>query len=118
MCGPGTSATPAPAFASSPSTRPASSRGATRTRWLPRCARLGIEHAVALDTELELWSLYGNEGWPARYLFDGERAPVHYHYGEGAYAETELAIQELLGLEGKQAPIRSRRCARPTTRTR
>jgi thiol-disulfide isomerase/thioredoxin len=66
--------------------------------------RLGIAHAVALDSELELWSLYGNEGWPARYLFDGEGRLAYYHYGEGAYAESELAIQELLGLEGKQAP--------------
>jgi hypothetical protein len=24
---------------------------------------------------------------------------AHYHYGEGAYEETELAIQELLGIE-------------------
>ena len=67
-------------------------------------ARLGVEHPVALDTELELWTLYGNEGWPARYLFDGDGTLVHYHYGEGAYDETELAIQEQLGLDGDGAP--------------
>jgi hypothetical protein len=60
--------------------------------------RLGIEHPVCLDTELEVWSLYDNEGWPARYLFDGRGILVHYHYGEGAYPETELAVQELLGV--------------------
>ena len=41
----------------------------------------------------------------ARALFD-------YHYGEGAYAETELAIGELLGVRARAA---ARRCA-PRTR--
>jgi hypothetical protein len=54
---------------------------------------------VAVDTELEVWSLYGNLGWPARYLFDERSMLLHYHYGEGGYEETELAIQELLGLD-------------------
>jgi mannose-6-phosphate isomerase-like protein (cupin superfamily) len=70
-------------------------------------ARLGIEHPVCIDGEHELWQMYGNEGWPARYLFDREGMLVHFHYGEGAYAETELAIQELLGIERDPvAPIR------------
>ena len=43
-------------------------------------------------------------GWPARYLFDGHARLFEYHYGEGAYAETELAIQELLGVE--REPLR------------
>jgi hypothetical protein len=61
--------------------------------------RLGISHPVAIDLRLELWDAYGNEGWPARYLFDGEGALFSMHYGEGAYAETEREIQELLGVE-------------------
>jgi hypothetical protein len=62
-------------------------------------ARLGIEHPVCLDTQFELWQLYDNEGWPARYLFDGESRLADFHYGEGGYHETEGAIQELLGIE-------------------
>jgi len=62
-------------------------------------ARLGISYPVLIDSRLELWQEYENEGWPARYLFDGRGRLFDYHYGEGAYAETELAIQELLGLE-------------------
>ena len=62
-------------------------------------ARLEIPYSVAIDTQLELWELYGNLGWPARYLFDQRGMLVEFHYGEGAYAETELAIQELLGLD-------------------
>jgi thiol-disulfide isomerase/thioredoxin len=71
-------------------------------------ARLGIHHPVLIDSELEVWRDYGNEGWPARYLFDGRARLVHYHYGEGAYDETELAIGELLGLDVEPlAPLRA-----------
>jgi thiol-disulfide isomerase/thioredoxin len=62
-------------------------------------ARLGIEYPVLLDSDMEMWQEYGNQGWPARYLFDRNSMLSHYHYGEGAYTETELAIQELLGIE-------------------
>jgi thiol-disulfide isomerase/thioredoxin len=61
--------------------------------------RLGIEYPVLIDSELVLWREYENVGWPARYLFDGGARLFDYHYGEGAYMETELAIQELLGVE-------------------
>lgn len=61
--------------------------------------RLGIEHPVCLDQAFELWQLYDNEGWPARYLWNPDLRLAEYHYGEGAYVETELAIQELLGVE-------------------
>jgi mannose-6-phosphate isomerase-like protein (cupin superfamily) len=61
--------------------------------------RLGIEHAVALDPRMAIWQLYGNEGWPGRYLWDKRLHLLEIHYGEGAYQETEQAIQELLGVE-------------------
>jgi thiol-disulfide isomerase/thioredoxin len=62
-------------------------------------ARLGIEYPVLIDSHLQVWREYGNAGWPARYLFDGGARLFEHHYGEGAYAETELAIQQLLGVE-------------------
>jgi len=69
--------------------------------------RLGIAHPVLLDPELRLWSAYDNEGWPARYLFNQEQRLDEFHYGEGAYRETELAIQRLLGVERDPlAPLR------------
>ena len=69
--------------------------------------RLGIEYPVVIDMELEIWDFYGNEGWPGRYLWDAKGALFSMHYGEGAYAETELEIQELLGVERETVePVR------------
>jgi thiol-disulfide isomerase/thioredoxin len=71
-------------------------------------ARLGIEYPVLIDAELELWQEYENEGWPARYLFDGRARLFEYHFGEGGYEETERAIQELLDVEREPlAPLRA-----------
>jgi thiol-disulfide isomerase/thioredoxin len=61
--------------------------------------RLDIEYPVLIDSELELWRDYENEGWPARYLFDGGARLFEYHFGEGGYEDSERAIQELLGVE-------------------
>jgi thiol-disulfide isomerase/thioredoxin len=70
-------------------------------------ARLGVGYPVLIDRELTVWREYENEGWPARYLFDGRARLFEYHFGEGAYAETELAIQELLGVEREPVePVR------------
>jgi thiol-disulfide isomerase/thioredoxin len=70
-------------------------------------ARLEVPYPVVVDTELEIWGLYGNIGWPARYLFNQEGMLFDRHFGEGGYDETELAIQELLGIdEPLVAPIR------------
>jgi thiol-disulfide isomerase/thioredoxin len=74
-----------------PSADPAAVRAAV--------ARLEIEYPVAVDSALAVWDLYGNAGWPARYLFDRSLTLVDFHYGEGAYGETEQRIGELLDVE-------------------
>ncbi len=61
--------------------------------------RLGIEYPVVVDLDHQIWEEYENVGWPARYLWNGEQCLFEYHFGEGGYIETELAIQELLGVE-------------------
>src|SRR6185312_8433165 len=63
-----------PGFA--PSFDPAAVRAAV--------ARLDVTYPVVVDSDLEVWDLYGNQGWPARYLFDRALTLVDYHYGEGA----------------------------------
>jgi thiol-disulfide isomerase/thioredoxin len=62
-------------------------------------ARLEVAYPVVVDEEFEIWRRYGNLGWPARYLFNEHGRLFEYHYGEGDYAGTELAIQELLDVE-------------------
>jgi thiol-disulfide isomerase/thioredoxin len=79
----------------SPGFEPARERAAAKAA----VKRLGIAYPVLLDPDLEMWREYENAGWPARYLFDGHGRLFDYHYGEGAYRETELAIQELLGVQ-------------------
>jgi hypothetical protein len=70
-------------------------------------ARLGIEYPVVVDSGLEIWDMYGNQGWPARYLWDQRGALFSFHYGEGAYDETEREIAELLGIDvDPLAPVR------------
>jgi hypothetical protein len=55
-----------------------------------------VPYPVLLDSELEVWRLYGNRGWPGRYLFDRSGILRFMHYGEGEYRDTELAVQECL----------------------
>jgi hypothetical protein len=70
-------------------------------------ARLGIPYPVVIDSDLEVWDIYGNEGWPARYLWDQRGALFSLHYGEGGYAETERELQGLLGVQRELvAPVR------------
>ena len=66
--------------------------------------RLQIPYPVVVDNDLEIWDFYGNQGWPARYLWDTRGALFSFHYGEGAYEETEREIGELLGLEVDPLP--------------
>ena len=68
-------------------------------------ARLEIEYPVLIDAGHELWRDYENLGWPARYLWGPQGRLFEYHYGEGAYADTEAAIRELLGLPGEFEPV-------------
>ncbi len=69
--------------------------------------RLEIPYAVALDPGYEVWRLYGNKGWPGRYLFDRRGKLALLHYGEGEYEDTELAIGECLGIDVEpMSPVR------------
>jgi AhpC/TSA family len=69
--------------------------------------RLEIPYAVALDPAYAVWRLYGNKGWPGRYLFDREGKLALLHYGEGEYEDTERAIGELLEIDVEPvAPLR------------
>jgi hypothetical protein len=75
---------------------PAYSFGRERDLVARAVERLEVPYAICLDPDFAVWREYGNRGWPARYLFDRSGLLRYYHYGEGDYAECELAIQELV----------------------
>jgi thiol-disulfide isomerase/thioredoxin len=58
--------------------------------------RLGVTYAVAQDNDGATWEAYRNRYWPTLYLIDKQGRLRYQHIGEGAYAETEAAIQALL----------------------
>lgn len=62
--------------------------------------KYGVEYPVALDSEHETWNAFSNQYWPAHYLVDIGGNIRYKSFGEGHYAQTEAAIQNLL-LEAK-----------------
>ena len=105
-CRAGTRATATTDCARSASTRPATRSGATPTWPHGGRRRWACAIPVVLDPEFEVWRLYGNQGWPGRYLFDLRGYLRYIHYGEGDYVGTEAAIAELLAEidDGSTAP--------------
>ncbi len=59
-------------------------------------ARLGVGFPVAADSDYRVWHAYGCEGWPSLFLWGRGGALRWFHFGEGEYRATELAIQEEL----------------------
>jgi hypothetical protein len=59
-------------------------------------ADLDVTFPVAIDAERELWLAYGCEGWPSLFLWTTGGALSWFHFGEGEYLGTEMAIQEEL----------------------
>lgn len=59
-------------------------------------AELDVSFPVAIDAERELWLAYGCEGWPSLFLWTTGGALSWFHFGEGEYLGTEMAIQEEL----------------------
>jgi hypothetical protein len=58
--------------------------------------RLDVPYAVAQDNDGKTWRAYNNRYWPTLYLIDKQGVVRYIHIGEGAYRETEEAIQSLL----------------------
>jgi hypothetical protein len=83
--------------------------GAERDTVTRGLERLGVEFAVAIDADRELWHAYGCEGWPSLFLWRQGGALTWFHFGEGEYLATEEAIQaelrELDALRDLPAPM-------------
>jgi thiol-disulfide isomerase/thioredoxin len=60
---------------------------------------LDIGYPVVIDNDFAVWRSFDNHYWPAAYLVDRDGRVRFQHFGEGAYEETERAIQQLLGID-------------------
>jgi thiol-disulfide isomerase/thioredoxin len=56
----------------------------------------GIEYPVVMDNGYSIWQAYANRYWPAKYMVDKDGYIRAYHFGEGAYRETEEMLQALI----------------------
>ena len=57
---------------------------------------LDVDYPVAQDNDGKTWRAYNNRYWPTLYLIDKDGQIRYVHIGEGAYDETEAAVQYLL----------------------
>ena len=60
---------------------------------------LGVRYPVVIDNDFSIWRSLANHYWPAVYLVDRDGRLRFQHFGEGAYEETERAIQKRLGVD-------------------
>ena len=56
----------------------------------------GLTYPIVVDSNYEIWKLFACRCWPTKYLIDKDGYLRFAHFGEGAYEQCELAIQELL----------------------
>ena len=61
-----------------------------------QASAMQVSYAIALDNQYGVWRAFANHFWPAIYLADAEGRIRYHHFGEGEYAMTEMAIQQLL----------------------
>jgi thiol-disulfide isomerase/thioredoxin len=65
--------------------------------------KLGVDYPVALDDDMTIWNAFGNQYWPADYLYDRSGHQADTHFGEGDYSTTENEIRKLLGVPASSA---------------
>jgi thiol-disulfide isomerase/thioredoxin len=56
----------------------------------------GLTYPIVVDSDRAIWKAFAVRYWPTKYLLDKDGYLRYGHFGEGAYRETEEAIQELL----------------------
>ena len=56
----------------------------------------GLTYPIAIDNDFAIWRAFGNDAWPAKYLFDNRGRLVRRWVGEGNYGEIEREIRRLL----------------------
>jgi len=59
---------------------------------------LGVDYPVALDDDMDIWTAFANQYWPADYIYGRNGRQASVHFGEGDYAHTEDELRSLLGV--------------------
>ncbi|HEX9200762.1 MAG TPA: thioredoxin family protein [Acidobacteriaceae bacterium] len=66
-----------------------------------RAARdMRVSYPIAIDNDYAIWDAFDNHYWPALYLVDAQGHIRSHHFGEGAYEQSEMMIQQLLAEAG------------------
>jgi thiol-disulfide isomerase/thioredoxin len=52
-----------------------------------------VVYPIAIDNDYAIWNAFANHYWPALYFVDAMGRIRHHYFGEGAYDESERAIQ-------------------------
>ncbi|WEF26091.1 cytochrome c biogenesis protein/redoxin [Klebsiella aerogenes] len=55
-----------------------------------------LSYPIVADNNYAIWNAFGNQYWPAHYLFDARGQLRYTAFGEGDYAQQEQVIQQLL----------------------
>src|SRR5262249_36194814 len=56
----------------------------------------GLTYPIAIDNDFAIWRAFGNDAWPAKYLFDDRGRLVRRSVGGGRYDDIEREIRRLL----------------------
>jgi alkyl hydroperoxide reductase subunit AhpC len=57
---------------------------------------LGVRYPIVQDNDHAIWRRFQTWAWPTAVLIDRKGVVRYTHIGEGAYAETERMIRQLL----------------------
>ena len=60
-----------------------------------------VDYPVSVDNDYGVWRAFAKHYWPALYLADTDGRIRYHHFGEGEYAASEMAIQQLLMHAGR-----------------
>ena len=74
----------------------------------------GLSYPIVQDNQYQTWNALGNQYWPRKYLVDIDGYIVYDHIGEGAYEETEMAIQRALLERAERLGVEMPEVAPPT----
>jgi len=57
---------------------------------------LRVDYPVVVDNDYAIWGAFDNHYWPAVYVVDAQGKIRHHQFGEGAYEQSEMILQQLL----------------------